>query len=306
MSRYYKKYKRGDLKANNREAKRERKSEHPLVELEFLAELDRHKAANKPMPTWEEKSLIARKIAHDLGEEARFQGRHGWVSGVLTRSKEATDALTLAASYSDIGDIYAGKGDMDRALECYQRVLIIEERDALNSMKVAATYSNIGNIFADKGDLEKTWEHYQRALTIQERDAPNSLTVAASYSKIGNVYYKKGEFRKALEHYQCALTIQEQDSPNSLIVAVSYNNIGEVYIGKGDLEKAFELYHRAVTIQERDAHGSLAVATFYFNMRDASILPRVIRKRPWSTISVPWLFKKGTPQIPSQLQPPTT
>ena len=75
VSRYHTKYKAGELKANTDGKKRFRESTFPLVEAAFVEELDRRQNANQPTPSWEEMSLIALRIARDIDQETRFQGR---------------------------------------------------------------------------------------------------------------------------------------------------------------------------------------------------------------------------------------
>ena len=60
--------------------------------------------------------------------------------------------MDLAGSYNNIGLVLNDKGDLDGAMEQYQRALAIQEVKAPNSLDPAAFYNKIGLVLQHKGD----------------------------------------------------------------------------------------------------------------------------------------------------------
>ena len=76
--------------------------------------------------------------------------------------------LFLITTY--IGLVYSKKGDLDQALDYYQRALEIKEKQlGPNHVDVAVSYNNIGEVYSKKGDLDQAMDYYRRALEIKEK-----------------------------------------------------------------------------------------------------------------------------------------
>jgi Tfp pilus assembly protein PilF len=64
---------------------------------------------------------------------------------------KAPNSLYVAGSYNSIGIVLHDKGDLDVALEQYQRALAIQEVKAPNSLDLAKSYNRIGVVLHKKG-----------------------------------------------------------------------------------------------------------------------------------------------------------
>ena len=95
----------------------------------------------------------------------------------------------VANSYIGIGHKYYSLGDYTKALEYYQRALVIlikvfgpEHPD------VAFVYNNIGQTYHSQGDYTKALEYYQKALDIQVKvfgeEHPNVIQVKENIESI--------------------------------------------------------------------------------------------------------------------------
>ena len=85
---------------------------------------------------------------------------------------KSPNSLAHAESYDNIGSILHDKGDLDGAMEQYERALAIREAKAPNSLAHAESYDNIGSMLHYKGDLDGAMEQYERTLAIREAKAP--------------------------------------------------------------------------------------------------------------------------------------
>ncbi|MGB2853987.1 MAG: tetratricopeptide repeat protein, partial [Dehalococcoidia bacterium] len=72
-----------------------------------------------------------------------------------------------ASALGNMGNVYASKGELDKALDYYEHALRIE-REIGHRQGEANHLANIGMVYAMRGDLDRALEHYQEALKIFE------------------------------------------------------------------------------------------------------------------------------------------
>ena len=77
--------------------------------------------------------------------------------------------LNLAASYNNIGLVYMQKGELDKALEFYNKALEIKKEKAPNSLSLATSYNNIGMVYRQKGDAARAEEYLKKAEEIKRK-----------------------------------------------------------------------------------------------------------------------------------------
>ena len=165
------------------------------------------------------------------------------------------DTQKLIADLYNIGGYgYDALGEYAKALEWYEKALIIREKVlGREHPDVATIYNNIAFLYYNYGDFAEASEWHGKALAIREKvlgkEHPDT---AASYNNIALVYLKQGSFVEALEWFEKSLTIQEKvldkGHPD---IAATYNNIALVYSYQGDNTEALEWYEKALVIQEK-------------------------------------------------------
>lgn len=65
------------------------------------------------------------------------------------------------------GGIYLSKGEFDKALECFNQALALQQLIKDNEEEVPIL-TNIGNLYLTKGDLDTAGEYYGRTLSLAE------------------------------------------------------------------------------------------------------------------------------------------
>ena len=111
-----------------------------------------------------------------------------------------TDALAKNPNcwvgHNNLGFLFLEKGQVDEALEHFQKVLEINP-------SYAEAYNNLGNALLQKGQLSKAIDQFQKALAIN----PN---YAEAHSNLGNALLQEGQLDDAVDHFQKALANQSQ------------------------------------------------------------------------------------------------
>lgn len=100
----------------------------------------------------------------------------------------------LSYAHLHLGNILAGQGKLDEAIEHYRQVLQIVP------MFVIAHY-NLGILLAKQGKLDEAMEHYRQVLQLHPSDAK-------AHYNLGNALAIRGELEEAMKHYRQALQIE--------------------------------------------------------------------------------------------------
>ena len=174
--------------------------------------------------------------------------------GELEQSKNAyMTILKLAGSnqkyqavaYYNLGVVYQIRGELDQAIEYFQKSLILNQ-ELGRKEGMAIQFANLGIAYQIRGELDLALEYYQKALTFN-RKLGRKEDMASDYSNLGIVYETKGDLDKAIEYYQKALGIYQAQSSKAGL-AIQYGNLGMVYKTQGDLDKAAEFWQKSLAL----------------------------------------------------------
>jgi tetratricopeptide (TPR) repeat protein len=156
-------------------------------------------------------------------------------------------AIDQAASLTLEGIDDAGKGDLDQAIEKYDRAL--ESRPDYPE----ALY-NRGLAYQEKKDDERAMGDFSKALAAKP-------DFAEAHVGLGNVYLNRNEDDKALEQYQLALKINDK-------LPEAYINLGHVYADRGDDQSALENYGKAIELNPKAHLAYVGRGIVYLERKD--------------------------------------
>lgn len=166
-----------------------------------------------------------------------------WYLKALDYFIDNPEKLCRVLSY--LGILYRRKGDLDGALDYYNRSLkVCQEYNY--KWPAMYLYGNTGNIYAARSDYQKALDFYQKslkiALEISDRriEGVNLLNVGHSYNQLGHQ-------EKALDYFNRALVIQKAVGDRGS-EAVSYNNLGETYLHLGQFKRSFDYYDKGLKL----------------------------------------------------------
>jgi tetratricopeptide (TPR) repeat protein len=170
----------------------------------------------------------------------------------LSKCMSPKDAASArSAALGNLGLVYQGRGDLDKAEGHHKQALDIN-REIGYRLGEASQLGNLGNVYFQRGELEKAEDHHKQALEIH-RDIGDRLGEARDLGNLGIVYGQRGrpgDLDKAEEHFKEALTI-DREIGDRLGEAHDLGNLGNVYGlrgGPGDLDKAEEHYKQILEI----------------------------------------------------------
>ena len=173
-------------------------------------------------------------------------------SAVLFRHASAVTRNNYLA-YNNLGFYLSEKGDVDGAMQNYQKSLDINPQyeDALN---------NMGYALAAKKRHAEALGYYLRALRIR----PEHVEV---HNNLGNALSELGRIDEAIDHYQFVL----RKNPHH---ANANNNLGIALAMKGSFDEAIEHFHEAIRTQPgyASAHSNLGNALAVQHKLDEAIV----------------------------------
>ncbi|MGH0145294.1 UNVERIFIED_CONTAM: hypothetical protein FKN15_031819 [Acipenser sinensis] len=171
----------------------------------------------------------------------------------------------LAEAYSNLGNVYKERGQLQEAIEHYRHALRLKP-DFIDG------YINLAAALVAAGDMEGAVQAYVSALQYNpdlycvRSDLGNLLKAlgrleeakvfpefAAAHSNLASVLQQQGKLQEALMHYKEAIRI----SPT---FADAYSNMGNTLKEMQDIQGALQCYTRAIQINPAfaDAHSNLA------------------------------------------------
>lgn len=138
--------------------------------------------------------------------------------------KEEPDNVSLL---SEMGKVYVGSGNDEKALEYYNRVLELDDKNF-------TAIDNIGSIYRRLGRYQDSVDILNKAFEIDK----DSIAT----------YYNLGQTYKAMERYDDAIKCFEhvlEKNPNDVL---AHNHLGCIYALQHNHEKAIELFNKALRI----------------------------------------------------------
>ncbi len=103
-----------------------------------------------------------------------------------------------AAQHNREGAKLVEQGEMEKALEAFQKAVRLDSNDAVALLNLAYTYDR-------QGRTEEAIAEYQRAIGL----SPSNLL---AYNNLGVLYDKMGQYDKAIGEFQRALEIDPTDA----------------------------------------------------------------------------------------------
>ncbi|MGZ3903541.1 MAG: tetratricopeptide repeat protein [Bacteroidia bacterium] len=186
---------------------------------------------------------IAKALAHYFRALPLYER----MSNSSDKKQKAKGKSGMAALYNNIGIIYIDQREFIKALDCYNKALVINQ-EINNRDWVAKNYSNLGIIYNNLGDYNKGRDFTLKSLRINE-ETGNETSIAFSNHAMGDVYMYKKEYPLALDYFNKALEMFKKQGFKRGI-ASCYSNIGAAQIELKNYAAAKEALTRGLKLSE--------------------------------------------------------
>jgi tetratricopeptide (TPR) repeat protein len=132
---------------------------------------------------------------------------------------------------NNLGLVLADRGDLDGALEQYEKALAQNPR-------CLQAHTNIATVLADKGRYADAESHLRKVLDIVPHDPKTR-------NNLGGVLFREGKVKEAIQ--ECTASLDQ--FPYN---AEAHNNLGLALAASGDLPSAIAQYREALEINRND------------------------------------------------------
>jgi tetratricopeptide (TPR) repeat protein len=171
------------------------------------------------MQVGDEASLNLLDQANQLFAEKKFDEALASFQQLLGKNP------TIYQIHFSIGDCYREKGDYDKALEEYNKVLEGAQKDELKGKEMTAkALASVGECHLRKGDLENAQKFFKQSIEI----SPDNEFLAYN---IGEINFSNQNIDEAIYYFELATRIKPS-------WGIPYLKLGYSYLNKGDFEKA--------------------------------------------------------------------
>jgi len=207
---------------------------------QLVARLNSHQKNSSSPPQAQLDSLVA------LYSQGQIQKALS-VSEVLTKDYPKNPLL-----YNISGACYKALGQLDAAIKCYERALVIKP-------DYAEVHSNLGLTLQELGQLDAAVKSYEKALAIEP-------DFAEAYNNLGITFQELGQPEAAVKRYEKALTIKPD-------FAEAHSNLGVTFKELGQLDKAVKSYEQALAIKPdyAEAYNNLGLTLKELGQLEAAV-----------------------------------
>jgi tetratricopeptide (TPR) repeat protein len=140
----------------------------------------------------------------------------------------------------NIGDCYREKGEFDKAMENYNKVLELAKSDNVMGVTMTAkTLAAIGLIYLKQNNLEEATKYFKQSVDT----APQDEVVAFN---VGEVFFTNQQLDEAQKYFELASRIKP-DWPEP------YLKLGYVFLNKNDIPKAIENFEKFLKVEPQDS-----------------------------------------------------
>jgi len=184
--------------------------------------------------------------------------------------------VDIAMVYNEIGSVYDDMGNLDTALNYYEKGLEIhKDIEPNNDYGLVGFYANIANVYSKLGRYQEALSLTERVLeTAIERDGELDFRVASLRHNIGVIYLHLGKPQAAYDYVEKALESRKEifkSNLNNEDLGNSYQILGTCHTEVNRYSEALECYYKAqeiyrVAYSQADGENQIPMRELYSNI----------------------------------------
>jgi class 3 adenylate cyclase/predicted ATPase len=183
------------------------------------------------------------RIHHQQG---RFEDAIDAGEQALAIVEDSAHYQEIAQAHNELGNAYESLGQINRAIQNYERGLIILERIG-DEHGAARIYGNLAIIYYQT-DLEQAAAYFGRTLETMQR-LGDVWGESNTYQNLGIIQFAQGHYAQAIDDYARSLSMKERLG-DSQGIADCHINLGETYRAQGDLAQAIDHLRKSLAVAE--------------------------------------------------------
>jgi non-specific serine/threonine protein kinase len=167
---------------------------------------------------------------------------HTFFSESLDLCRELGDALGVALSLGNLGQVATGRGDLEHGIPLLEESLLLL-RELGDRERIASALSNLGTAALQAGNTARAEELLQESLAIR-RELNDRPAVAASLTSLAHAAASRGDQRAASALLADALNLSRQLGANP-VVAEAIDELARLALASEKTEQAARLFGAA-------------------------------------------------------------
>jgi CHAT domain-containing protein/Tfp pilus assembly protein PilF len=120
--------------------------------------------------------------------------------------EQTGNARVEASTLDNLGELYLVLGDHDRASECFEKALKIQQEKVKNPDAIANVLTHSGQLYISQGELSKALQSFHESLTLRQTKAGR----ASALTNLGSAQALQGNYQEALASYREALELRRE------------------------------------------------------------------------------------------------
>jgi tetratricopeptide (TPR) repeat protein len=223
---------------------------------EVAAAVEHLRAAQKHKP---HDTALAGDLGYAQLRAGQFEAAIGSLNEALVDDLGRGDGASGSDLYTYLGDAHAGKNDLQRALDAYDRALEIDPA------KTRARFHK-GLVLSQKGDLAGAMGCFRAVLRSEPKNLRAQLELGAALARTGGSSTEEAE--------RTLRAVLQQDPSYS----DAYVELARIAVGRGDLAVARRLLEQALERRPDDERALEALDQLLGQTKDAAAQAKVREK----------------------------
>jgi tetratricopeptide (TPR) repeat protein len=195
-----------------------------------------------------------------------------WTMALMVIGPLAPESPPAEDLNRSIGRLHRNRGDLNRALPCFERALAASTRRADAARKegspdvksltgLAVTdVGSVAEILCERGDLDEAHELAGQAIQLAESAGVGGAATGRLLLTAGEIDRRRGALQSARHLYERGSAIAEADDPFSELAITLMIKLGEVEHACGDSPAAMQRLERALALAQTTDPNSLPTA----------------------------------------------
>ena len=173
-------------------------------------------------------------------------------AGAIYREVGEEHSYAYASVLNNLSLAYRETQQLDQAIACLERALLLIEKMPGHRQEVAVTYNNLTALYYAAGRREQAMICAKRALQEFEKCADDeNVHYAAGLNSLAGLLYAEGKWEEALALYQKSAAYTKRFFGENVEYAITCQNMYWIYQQLGDETAACKALTRAEEIYAR-------------------------------------------------------